>query len=175
LASHLAWKKDEITFSNARFALEHASGQGQAVLALQSPRPHIRAALALDSLDLNPFLSTAKADSPADKPKSQSAEPSEPPAAENAVSRPAPLAEAAPQGVEGTQGAEASPPATEAASQPPAAEAPAATPDAAVSHPRRSPRPPPSTPMSISTCARRAWRTSSSGQARSGSLSVTAC
>ena len=40
LASHLAWKKDEITFSNARFALEHASGQGQAVVTLQSPRPH---------------------------------------------------------------------------------------------------------------------------------------
>ena len=60
LASHLAWKKDEITFSSARFALEHASGQGQAVVTLQSPRPHIRAALALDSLDLNPFLSIDK-------------------------------------------------------------------------------------------------------------------
>ena len=60
LASHLAWKKDEITFSNARFALEHASGQGQAVVTLQSPRPHVRAAFALDSLDLNPFLSLGK-------------------------------------------------------------------------------------------------------------------
>ena len=79
LASHLAWKKDEITFSNARFALEHASGQGQAVVTLQSPRPHIRAALALDSLDLNPFLSSGKADSPADKAKPQAAEPSAPP------------------------------------------------------------------------------------------------
>ena len=133
LASHLAWKKDEITFSNARFALEHASGQGQAVVALQSPRPHIRAALALDSLDLNPFLSSAKADSPAGKPKSQSAEPSEPPAAESAVPRQAPSGDAAPQGAEGTQSVEVSPPATEAASQPPAAEAPAATPDAAAS------------------------------------------
>lgn len=56
LASKLAWTEQEITFSEARFALEHASGQGQAVVTLQSPRPHIRAALALDHLDLNPFL-----------------------------------------------------------------------------------------------------------------------
>ena len=56
LASDLSWTKSEITFSNARFALEHASGQGQAVVALKSPRPHVRAAFALDHLDLNPFL-----------------------------------------------------------------------------------------------------------------------
>ncbi len=60
LASHVAWKKDEISFSNARFALEHASGQGQAVVTLQSPRPHVRAALALDKLDLNPFLASGR-------------------------------------------------------------------------------------------------------------------
>jgi AsmA protein len=58
LASHLSWKKDEITLSQARFALEHASGQGQAVVTLEEPRPHIRAALALDHLDLNPFLAS---------------------------------------------------------------------------------------------------------------------
>src|SRR6186997_2075090 len=58
LASHIAWKKDEITLSQARFALEHASGQGQAVVTLEEPRPHIRAALALDHLDLNPFLAS---------------------------------------------------------------------------------------------------------------------
>jgi AsmA protein len=56
LASKLAWTEQEITFSEARFALEHASGQGQAVVTLQAPRPQIRAALALDHLDLNPFL-----------------------------------------------------------------------------------------------------------------------
>ena len=141
LASHLAWKKDEITFSNARFALEHASGQGQAVVTLQSPRPHIRAALALDSLDLNPFLSSAKADSPADKAKPQAAEPNTPPAAESAVPRQAPAGEAAPQGADapkdwfnkpqGNQSVETIPPDAEAAPQPPAAEAPAPTPDAA--------------------------------------------
>ena len=63
LVSHVAWKKGEINFSDARFALEHASGQGQAVVTLQSPRPHMRAALALDRLDLNPFLARA-ADEP---------------------------------------------------------------------------------------------------------------
>ena len=39
-----------------RFALSHATGQGQAVVTLKSPRPHVRAALAVESLDLNPFL-----------------------------------------------------------------------------------------------------------------------
>ena len=190
LASHLAWKKDEITFSNARFALEHASGQGQAVVTLQSPRPHLRAAFALDSLDLNPFLSSAKADAPADKAKPQASEPSPPPAAETAVPREAPSGGASPQGAEapkdepgGNPSAEASSPETEAAAQPPAAEAPAPAPDAVASQarlqshrrPRRSPRPPLSTPTSTSTCARRAWGILSSVQARSVSLSVMAC
>src|SRR5262245_36205016 len=58
LASHVAWKDGDITFSNSRFALEHARGQGQAVVSLGTPRPHVRAALALDYLDLNPFLAT---------------------------------------------------------------------------------------------------------------------
>src|SRR5262245_55484382 len=58
LASHVAWKEGEITLSNSRFALEHARGQGQAVVSLRAPRPHIRAALALDYLDLNPFLAS---------------------------------------------------------------------------------------------------------------------
>lgn len=59
LASHVAWKDGEINFSDARFALEHATGQGQAVVTLRSPRPHVRAALAFDQLNLNPFLARA--------------------------------------------------------------------------------------------------------------------
>lgn len=59
LASRLAWKEGEISFSDARFALEHASGQGEAVVTLRSPRPHVRAALAFDRLDLNPFFARA--------------------------------------------------------------------------------------------------------------------
>ncbi len=75
LASHVAWTKDEITLSGARFALEHATGQGQAVVTLRAPRPHVRAALALDYLDLNPFLPAgqAKAADAGGKPKAASA------------------------------------------------------------------------------------------------------
>jgi AsmA protein len=73
LASHVAWKDDTITFGQMRFALSHATGQGQAVVELKSPRPHVRAALALDRLDLSPFLDGASghpetADAEAGKP-----------------------------------------------------------------------------------------------------------
>jgi AsmA protein len=72
LASHVAWKDGEITFSNSRFALEHAKGQGQAVVTLRAPRPHIRAALALEHLDLNPFLASGPKAAGADRNRSQS-------------------------------------------------------------------------------------------------------
>ena len=71
LQSHVTWKNREITFSKSRFALAHASGQGQAIVTLQSPRPYVRAALAIDQLDLNAFL---PASSPANaKPTPQPA------------------------------------------------------------------------------------------------------
>jgi len=75
LASHLAWKKDEITLGQGRFALEHVSGQGQAVVTLARPRPHIRAALALDHLDLNPFLPNSAGQKVGASPKSKGAAP----------------------------------------------------------------------------------------------------
>jgi AsmA protein len=78
LASHVAWKKGEITFSEVRFALEHASGEGQAVVTLESPRPHIRAALALDHLDLNPFLSAKPGQAADARSKTEAAEPAPP-------------------------------------------------------------------------------------------------
>ena len=56
LSSHVTWQGGEITFTQGRFALSHATGQGQAVVALGSPRPHVRAAFLLETLDLNPFL-----------------------------------------------------------------------------------------------------------------------
>ncbi len=59
LAGDLSWTESEISVSNARFALEHASGGGQAVITLKRPRPHLRAALAIDHLDLNPFIESA--------------------------------------------------------------------------------------------------------------------
>ena len=73
LSSHVAWKKGEITFSNSRFALEHARGQGQAVVSLGAPRPHVRAALALDYLDLNPFLASGAKGAKADRQSSPGA------------------------------------------------------------------------------------------------------
>ena len=127
LASHLAWKDDEITFSAARFALEHASGQGEAVVTLQSPRPHIRAALALDNLDLNPFLADAGA-----KPQAaESAAPSAPPQAETDMPRQVPEQGAAPSAPETAP----APPSSEADAAPP----PQATPVAPVPAPVASP------------------------------------
>lgn len=69
LASDLSWTEQEVNFTKARFALEHASGQGQAVVTLQSPRPHLRAALALDHLDLNPFLAASSGNGAKPKPE----------------------------------------------------------------------------------------------------------
>ena len=60
LASHVSWTPDQISFSAARFALEHAQGQGEAVVTLRKPRPHLRAAFGLERLDLNPFLAGGK-------------------------------------------------------------------------------------------------------------------
>ena len=104
LSSHLAWKKDEITLDDARFALEHASGQGQAVVTLTAPRPHVRAALALDYLDLNAFLPSGQAKA-AGGGKPQGAEPSPTPRAESAVPRQAPVSETpAPEGGQAKDG-----------------------------------------------------------------------
>jgi AsmA protein len=139
LASHVAWKDDEITFSAARFALEHASGQGEAVVTLQSPRPHIRAALALDNLDLNPFLSGAPVKGAGDGAKKESAKPaatpSAPAQAETSVARQAPAGEAslpsesaAPKGgsdtPDGDQSASAAKPGPDASPSAPDAAAP---------------------------------------------------
>jgi AsmA protein len=85
ITSNITWKDGEVTVSAARFALEHAIGQGQAVVTLKSPRPHIRAALALDHLDLNPFLA-ARGPKPKPTPKPQMAIPQ----AETAAPRQAP-------------------------------------------------------------------------------------
>ncbi len=95
LSSHIVWKKDEITLSDARFALEHASGQGQAVVTLKSPRPHVRAALALDYLDLNPFLPSGQAKGGSEA-SSGAAAPSAPAQADSAVPRQAPESDVQP-------------------------------------------------------------------------------
>ena len=101
LSSRVEWKKGEITVSEARFALEHATGQGQAVVTLKSPRPHVRAALALDYLDLNPFLSSSPAQAADAGGTPKAAKESAPSQAESVAPRQAPSGEASPQ-----QGAE---------------------------------------------------------------------
>ena len=104
LASHVAWIKDEVTLSAIHFALEHASGQGQAVVTLKSPRPHVRAALALDYLDLNPFLPAGRAKAADAGGKPNEAEPGEAASrAERAVPRQAPANDAPPAGGGQTQ------------------------------------------------------------------------
>ena len=95
LASHVAWTKGEITLSAIRFALEHASGQGQAVVTLKAPRPHVRAALALDYLDLNSFLPAGRAKAAKAASRPGEAERGEAaPRAESAVPRQAPANQA---------------------------------------------------------------------------------
>lgn len=81
LTSHVSWKTGEVSFSQARFSLAHGTGEGQAVLTLKAPRPYLRAALAIDQLDLDPLL-PAKPERPepgADKEASgQPSAPAEP-------------------------------------------------------------------------------------------------
>lgn len=62
LDSAIEWTSQKIMFSKMKFALEHARGEGEAVVTLARPRPHIRGAFALDYLDLNPFLEASKKD-----------------------------------------------------------------------------------------------------------------
>jgi AsmA protein len=151
LASHVAWTKDEVTLSAIRFALEHASGQGQAVVTLKAPRPHVRAALALDHLDLNPFLPAGRAKAGDGRRKRNQAESGEPaPRAESAVPRQAPANDAPPAeggqaqdwfnkpGEDQNAGADQQP-APEVSSAESAPPAPEAAPVAAIPAPTSSP------------------------------------
>jgi len=115
--SHVAWQRGEISFTQTRFALSHATGQGQAVLTLKSPRPYLRAAFALETLDLNPFFAKAPGSS------SEAAQPSG--AAEHVQPKSAQTAEgiAAPDGGSDA-GAEASAPEAPAAEGASAPQAP---------------------------------------------------
>jgi uncharacterized protein involved in outer membrane biogenesis len=141
LASHLAWDKGEITLSAIRFALEHANGQGQAVVTLKSPRPYIRAALALDDLDLNPFLPSGRSKAARGGGRPQADESNAPPRAESAMPRRAPAGEAPPESgqprdwfskPDADQSVDADRPEPDAAPEPPSAESAPPAPDAAV-------------------------------------------
>jgi len=132
LASDVSWTQGEITFSKVRFALEHASGQGQAVVALKSPRPHVRAAFALDHLDLNPFLAEAKKTKhAAAAPEADTAAPPTPSAAPAA----APKDWFAKPAAAEVERLVAPPPASVAAVSPPPADTQAVAPSARVARP----------------------------------------
>jgi AsmA protein len=107
--SHVAWERGEISFTQTRIALSHATGQGQAVLTLKSPRPYLRAAFALETLDLNPFFAKAPGSSTEAPQPSGGAEHVQPKSAKTAdgaagpgggsdagAEAPAPVAEGAP-------------------------------------------------------------------------------
>jgi AsmA protein len=102
--SHVAWQRGEISFTQTRIALSHATGQGQAVLTLKSPRPYLRAAFALETLDLNPFFAGAAGPSGAAQP---------PGAAEHVQPKSGQTAEGT-AGSDGGSAAEAEAPASEA-------------------------------------------------------------
>ena len=99
LSSHIAWQPGEITFTQARFALSHATGQGQAVVTLKSPRPHLRAALAAGNARSQP-VSRRRRESGAASASEPAAAPAPPslrlpPAPERRVTMSAPRAKAA--------------------------------------------------------------------------------
>ena len=141
LASQVVWTEQEITFNQARFALEHASGLGQAVVTLQSPRPHVRAALALDHLDLNPFLAANASSGKSAKPNGAGAAPAEtaappktaPDEAPSSAEESAGAGQAAPEAI-AEAGQSASPPEAAETAAPQQA-APVAPPEAPVAPP----------------------------------------
>lgn len=81
ISSHIDWNAGEVSFTQTRFALSHATGQGEAVITLMTPKPYLRAALAVESLNLDPFFAegAAGAGGPAQAPAPvQPAQPEEP-------------------------------------------------------------------------------------------------
>jgi AsmA protein len=56
LSGNLDWQPDSVSLSDAVVRLGQSVGRGQAALDTKNPVPHLRAALALDMLDLTPFL-----------------------------------------------------------------------------------------------------------------------
>ena len=80
LKGHVTWSKDEVSLTEARIALSHVTGQGQAVVNLAGAKPKVRAAIAVETLDLTPFVtSTGAPSSPAEPGPIMEPPPAEPP------------------------------------------------------------------------------------------------
>ncbi|ODA66380.1 putative assembly protein [Methyloligella halotolerans] len=56
ISSQVKWSFAGATLSNLAFQLGDTKGRGQAALHLDSPKPHLRAALAIELLNVTPFL-----------------------------------------------------------------------------------------------------------------------
>jgi AsmA protein len=57
-----------LTFTNAHFSLDGMNGQGNGSVSLKGAKPYLRAALALDKLDLNAYLGPAGSAPPPRRP-----------------------------------------------------------------------------------------------------------
>ncbi len=77
VSSHIAWSESEVAFTQTRFALSHAVGQGQGIVTLTTPRPYLRAALAIEHLNLDPLFAASA--TPAANPAQAPAPPEQPP------------------------------------------------------------------------------------------------
>ncbi len=79
LKGRVTWSKDEVSLTEARVALSHVTGQGQAVVDLTGAKPKVRAAIAVETLDLTPFVtSTGAPSSPAEPAPVMQPPPAEP-------------------------------------------------------------------------------------------------
>lgn len=56
LTSKVQWNFAGATLSDMAFSLGESTGHGRAALHLDGPKPHLRAAIAIELLDLTPFL-----------------------------------------------------------------------------------------------------------------------
>ncbi len=61
ISGRLGLENDTVAFTKAKLSLDGMNGQGQASIRLKGVRPYIKATLALDKLDLNPYLTGASA------------------------------------------------------------------------------------------------------------------
>ncbi|MFQ5626396.1 MAG: AsmA-like C-terminal region-containing protein, partial [Methyloligellaceae bacterium] len=65
ISGRLGFKNGTVSFTKARLGLDGMNGKGQASIRFKGARPYIKASLALDKLDLNPYLRGASAASAA--------------------------------------------------------------------------------------------------------------
>ncbi len=59
VTGHIKYQGDVLTFSKTRFALDGMNGQGNGSVSFKGARPYLRAAFALDKLDLNAYRGPA--------------------------------------------------------------------------------------------------------------------